>query len=670
MFKYRKFSLMLCSLILFLLTMQGIAQDNVIVIAPAEVQSIPTSNEDLRVTGDLSPKVGIVDDSFGNAIAVDGNTAVIAGGSEYLTADADTQSGAVYVYVYENSQWQLQQKLVAPEGELSTEFGYSVALYGDTLVVGAKAGREDPSNNADPYTGSAHVFTRSNGLWSWTARLVSPLDRACVCSFGHRVAINDNFVFVGDYAQDIGGNANGGAVFVYAKNQSWAHVQTLTAPDPTNHEEFGADIAVDGDSLIVGTRHDNNQTTGPGTAFIFVYNQTSGQWEQQAKLTDLFTIAPGTLGRFGWTVEIDGNTAAVGRFDGGTTVHIFDRTGTTWALTQVIDGVNYGLVNGSRFGFDISLDGDQMLIGASRSQYSGITSGEAFMAYRMNGQWALYHSFVPSGLEPDQEFGFSVGLHNGQAVVGATEFVTTPGQGNDGAAYFFTVPSAPNELPGRTYPTNNAVLTGDNASNWDNFSFTHIPGIEWYYVWIGSADYSNTYLYEWFPATDDSTGAQSGSGICDLATNICRIPRDLWLTNGNYSWWMTYWSPTSSDFTSAWNETKFTVNFDVPQMAFNVNGLTTTLTEQPANFTWNRDPSALWYQIWIGPDDYNTTTYFDWVDATEICVLDKCTLDVGSLTFQNGSYEIWAQIWGPNGYLDWTDVSNAPTQFTIGLNRG
>lgn len=220
------------------------------------------------------------------------------------------------------------------------------------------------------------------------------------------------------------------------------------------------------------------------------------------------------------------------------------------------------------------------------------------------------------------------------------------------------------------FPEDNTTLTGFNASDWRNFTFSHVPGAEWYYIWIGTPDYSHTYLADWFPATDNVAGAGHQGGICNTVTRICKLPRDVWLTNGQYSFWMTHWSPSSPNYTETWSETSFTVNFSPPQPSFDVHGLTGTLTHEPVSFSWNRDPDALWYHLWIGPEDYSAPVYYDWVNATDICTRGTCTLDVGSLPFPNGSYEIWAQIWGPNGYIDWTEVTNTPRRFTVAKGGG
>ncbi len=217
---------------------------------------------------------------------------------------------------------------------------------------------------------------------------------------------------------------------------------------------------------------------------------------------------------------------------------------------------------------------------------------------------------------------------------------------------------APDGQPPRLYPFNGEVVT--YAPDWPRFTFQHIPGIEWYGVWIGDKATSKQSLYAWYPATDASTGATTGQGICDVITNVCTLPVDVWLPNSTYSWWMTYWGPTATDNGSYWNETTFTVEFPAPSPTINRTGP----TGSPASgITWERDPNVLWYNVYLNlGDPQNRLVTNQWYDATEICDETTCTLTfTGGLP--SGNYDWWMQAWGPGGFVSWT-VNNGFT-FTI-----
>lgn len=240
-----------------------------------------------------------------------------------------------------------------------------------------------------------------------------------------------------------------------------------------------------------------------------------------------------------------------------------------------------------------------------------------------------------------------------------------------GALEYILVP----DPPIRNYPEPGATLGNGNA-DWPPFTFQHFPGVEWYQIWIGtdeSTNYGTTSLYQWYPAFDTSDSATPGSGICNEQTNICTIPTDIWLPDGSYSWWMTYWTPgdTLNTINLNWTETTFNVDFLPPEATLVFTNPTDNqiLAAEPDLITWARDTDVLWYHFWIGTADYQTTVYFGWQDATEICDASVCTFNVNTFDFPNDNYEIWTEVWGPAGFLNWNAVnSGQSSSFTVNSN--
>src|SRR5436190_13703298 len=143
---------------------------------------------------------------FGNAIALDGNTMVVGARFDGTTA---SQAGAAFVYVLNAGTWTQQAKLLANDGATADKFGYSVAISGDTIVVGA-FNDDSPLSNA----GSAYVFVRSGTTWTQQQKLTAS-DAAADQEFGNAVAINGDTVFVGEHFADLPGNSEAGAVYIY-----------------------------------------------------------------------------------------------------------------------------------------------------------------------------------------------------------------------------------------------------------------------------------------------------------------------------------------------------------------------------------------------------------------------------------------------------------------------
>lgn len=213
----------------------------------------------------------------------------------------------------------------------------------------------------------------------------------------------------------------------------------------------------------------------------------------------------------------------------------------------------------------------------------------------------------------------------------------------------------------RVYPEDGATLLGTDGA-WQNFSFDQLADATWYRVWIGTLDGRQS-LFEWYPADD----FREQAGICD--GEVCTLPADVWLTNGDYQWWITYWGPEPGfqDFNSYWHGSQFSVEFG--DIDFN-NDSRMPQGEVSAATTlgWDHDPNVLWYRIWLGTADYTTEELFKWFDARDICDGEICVipLDDQGVTLTDGDYEWWMELWGPSGYEQW--AINGGVRFTLSSN--
>ena len=143
-------------------------------------------------------------------------------------------SGSAYVFVRKNGVWSEEQKLLASDGAASDQFGTSVGISGDTVVVGANF-----DDDKGDKSGAAYVYVRSNGNWTEQQKLV-PGDGAAKDYFGQSVAIDGDTLAVGAIENDEA-EYNAGAVYVYTReNGEWALQQKLTASDAGLGDEFGA----------------------------------------------------------------------------------------------------------------------------------------------------------------------------------------------------------------------------------------------------------------------------------------------------------------------------------------------------------------------------------------------------------------------------------------------
>ncbi len=177
---------------------------------------------------------GAAGDYFGVSVSVSGDTAVV--GARYDDVGANMSQGSAYVFVRSGGVWSEQQKLTASDGATGDGFGISVSVSGDTAVVGAYG----DSVGANTSQGSAYVFVRNGGVWSEQQKLVAP-DGAAYDDFGYSVSVSGDTVVVGAYWDDVGANAGQGSAYLFSADLifkdgfQWAHV----GPRPANSGSCG-----------------------------------------------------------------------------------------------------------------------------------------------------------------------------------------------------------------------------------------------------------------------------------------------------------------------------------------------------------------------------------------------------------------------------------------------
>jgi hypothetical protein len=311
-------------------------------------------------------------DRFGGAVAIDGEYAIVGAKRGAFGSD---DGGAAYVFhrTSENT-WDLGTKLVAPDAQPFDRFGNSVALAGDYAIVGAYSedgGDGDPLDDA----GAAYVFRRSGeNTWEPAVKLVAP-DADAGDDFGSSVAISGEYVIVGAPGEDGGdGNALSSAGAAYAFHRTgentWELAAKLVAPDAGRDDNFGSSAATSGEYAIVGASGDDGGVAqGAGAAYVF---RRTGEntWDSGVKL-----VAPDAqaLDGFGTSVALGSDYAivAAGGEDGGDgdpidnagAAYLFHRTGeNAWGSTTKI--VAPDRQEGDQFGCSVAVGSDHAIVGA------------------------------------------------------------------------------------------------------------------------------------------------------------------------------------------------------------------------------------------------------------------------------------------------------------------
>ena len=208
----------------------------------------------------LLPGAGAAGAAFGNAVALGGDTAVIAAETGRL---GDLQSGVVSIHVREGPGFALRQQLVADDRRLADKFGCSVALDGDTLLVGA-LDRDDLGTNS----GACYVFERRGGAWVQRQKLLAT-DGAPFDWFGRRVAVSgDTAVVTADGCDDRGDES--GAAYVFERRGGrWTQQHKLVADDGAADSWFGSAMGLWGGQVIVGANNSSGSLSKVGAAYLF-----------------------------------------------------------------------------------------------------------------------------------------------------------------------------------------------------------------------------------------------------------------------------------------------------------------------------------------------------------------------------------------------------------------
>ena len=249
----------------------------------------------------LSATVGGAGDSFGFAVAIDQDTAVV-GAPEHNVAYLPDQ-GAAFVFHRAVGVWSQQARLTAADGDEHDQLGNAVAIDGDYIVVGAA---EDDFSMMDQ--GSIHIFKRSGVDWLAHTMLVAT-DGAMSDNFGDSVDIDGGTVIVGAPHDDVGFNVDQGSVYVFVLSAGfWIQQAKISAYDGAADDEFGSSVAVQGDAAVIGAPEDDNVTsTDQGS--VYICTRAGSSWGPQLKMI----TGDGALGdQFGRSVDISGYAIAAG----------------------------------------------------------------------------------------------------------------------------------------------------------------------------------------------------------------------------------------------------------------------------------------------------------------------------------------------------------------------
>jgi len=375
-------------------------------------------------------------DSFGRNVAIDGDTLIIGAPDEDSAGvgvnsgleadDSESGSGAVYVFIRTNGVWSLQAYIKASNAETGDAFGSSVAISGDTLVVGAPnedsslttviqspaSATETATGNGAFESGSVYVFTRAGTTWSQQA-YVKASNAGAADHFGSAVAIHGNTIVVGAPGEDghlltgstapppdntttgDGASASGAAYVFTRSGTTWSQQAYIKASNAGANDNFGTHVAISLDTAAVGATGEDSNLTGilagspnegttgnavSNSGSVYVFTRSGTNWTQQAYVKASNTDGGDT---FGSSIAINSDTLVVGAPGEGSTgtgvnpgptaeadntanasgaAYVFTRSGTTWSQQAYVKASNTEVSDA--FGTSVSINGTKLVVGA------------------------------------------------------------------------------------------------------------------------------------------------------------------------------------------------------------------------------------------------------------------------------------------------------------------
>ena len=355
------------------------------------------------------------------------------------------RSGAAYVFVRQGGAWVQQAMLKMPFPHVGDDMGWrEVAISGDTIAVSASDA--SPGRTGFGQFGSRPgvvlIFVRSGSTWSLEAEVAASVPGSGD-EFGQSLDLDGDVLVVGAPLEDGDGTAadnndvqSSGAAYAFRRmGTAWIQEAYLKSPTPLTHDNFGTSVAVSGDTLVVGTSRNEHAV---------VFARQAGGWAQQAVLVasngevddefgrqvalDGDTIAVGA-----WREASDGSGPDDNSVPFSGAVYIFERTGTTWAETDYLKSPMPA--DGDWFGAALALAGDSLIVGSPRESSDGSSLTDDSV-----GDSGIVHIYArgPTGWEADTWIkaalpGFTDWFGESVATDGHSILVGTPREDADGS---------------------------------------------------------------------------------------------------------------------------------------------------------------------------------------------------------------------------------------------
>ncbi len=630
------------------------------------------------------------DSSFGRSVAIVGDTIVVGAPDEALS------SGAVYIFTRDASgTWnQTPTKLTASDAADNDSFGQSVAISGNTIVVGAPGVDKDQNTG---FSGAAYVFTRdASGTWNQSVTKLTTLDIVENDSFGSSVAISGNTVVVGAPYAD----RSAGAAYVFSwDGTQWNQLPTKLNSSNQATSNFGESVAIAGATVVVGAPSADNFA---GAAYVFALS--GSQWSQKAYLK---AADAAEKDHFGQSVAIAGNTVMVGA------PGVDNQAGAAYVFkllsefsindmqvnendgTATFTVTRSGLITNAVSVDVITADGTAK----AGEDYTALTTTLNF-AINETTQTVEVRINPDTTVEPDETFFVKLSnpsagavIHDGEGLgtimnddiapsptpVKPTPMTPTSTPVGD-APPCSTVPSVSSRPDGVPQAPQNICVNLRQGQ--PRIVWSHDPKAQWFNFFIVGPDDSLVVNDQWFSISIAPLTRPELSRVhCYLETCMFDLPEAYPLIGaGEYELWMRAWGTPDGDVNKGSLSKGGTAQIDATiyeqfnRLVFNIPATQpkhpTDMTIANANkeepsVSWQAADGVIWYQVWIGRQLDKTTYvnhhFMNWTFAGDLGCSERGSrcevklpvpLSDGSNRLPAGTYQVWVNSWGPAGFAE------------------
>ncbi|KAJ5072535.1 hypothetical protein M0811_01550 [Anaeramoeba ignava] len=354
----------------------------------------------------FKPEQTTIGAMFGFSAAMSNGFSVI--GSPFTNKTGNSE-GSVYIFEYQNNQWNQKYEFSPQYSNPENFFGFSVAIDEEFVVVGSPN-----CNDSGTSSGSAYVYQNTDYGWVFFCEIL-PNDSQIGGHFGYSVDVSGDQIIVGSYGTNESGLNSGSAYIFQQQEIMWIQKAKFVPADLNSGDYFGFSVGISNEYAIVGAPHQSVNGIDSGSAYLFYNN--SGSWVQHSKL---FASDGSGYDRFAWSVAIDNSYAVVGAFyhENHGAAYVFQNQNNNWNQIQILTAND--AFDLDYFGRSVKIHNNFIVVGADGRTDNGITdSGAAYVFQNSNGNWIQSAKVVASDAKENWYFGYAVDVSDDLVIAGA-----------------------------------------------------------------------------------------------------------------------------------------------------------------------------------------------------------------------------------------------------------